>query len=1480
MKTHLLTKRRVLSVALLVLLLTVAGVTKALAQGFTSNNLNYTINDDGVSVTVTGHAQGTSYYGAVNIPDEVTYNETTYAVTKIAQSAFQNCVGITSVTIPSGMTFIGDNAFGDCTGLITLNYNATNSSLGSTNYISWYYDHWLYGCTSLVSLNIGEGVQRIPDYFVCARKNDSNCGGYHLAGSVIIPNSVTSIGKCAFNECRNIGSVKIGNSVTSIGTDAFYGCSNMGSLTMGNSVESIGTYAFCGCEKLTSVVLPSTMTTISNYTFDGCSLLSSVTIPNTIISIGEYAFSDCKLSSLNIPNSVVSIGANAFYGNSSLASVNFGENVVAVGSSAFCNCSNLTTLAIPNSVVSIGASAFYGCSRLSSVTIGDGVASIGESAFYNCSGLTTLSLGNTLSSIGNTAFYGCTNLTSVNIPASVSAIGVDVFGNCTKLGHIAVASGNTVYDSRNNCNAIIETAANKLVAGCKNTVIPNTVTVIGNRAFYSCTVLTGTLNLPNSITTIETYAFYGCSGLSGHLNLPNSVVTIEESAFENCESITSVTIPSGMTFIGDNAFGDCTGLITLNYNATNSSLGSTNYISWYYDHWLYGCTSLVSLNIGEGVQRIPDYFVCARKNDSNCGGYHLAGSVIIPNSVTSIGKCAFNECRNIGSVKIGNSVTSIGTDAFYGCSNMGSLTMGNSVESIGTYAFCGCEKLTSVVLPSTMTTISNYTFDGCSLLSSVTIPNTIISIGEYAFSDCKLSSLNIPNSVVSIGANAFYGNSSLASVTLGESMSMVGASAFYNCSNITAMTVRPTNPPAVMSNAFYNVPKSIPVEVPCNTMSDYQSTSGWSSFTNMHENCITTYEIVAIANPNIGGSVTGGGTYNQGATCTLTATATAGYDFISWTENNVTVSTENVYSFTVGDNRYLEANFEFTGAYTNHWTPESSSYSDNMAMYAVITIDGEEQYSDQLEVGAFCGNECRGSAIASEFSISQRYLAILTVYGNDGDQLQFKLYDHGIGQELDYALPAAITFDGDGYGTPLEPYVLNFVSPVAITAVVNPEGTGSVIGTGYYAPGATCTLIANANTGYQFTNWTLGGTVVSTDATYQFVVTEAAQYVANFSYVHTRALASGWSWYSTYIEQSGINGLTMLENSMGAAGVRIQARNGYAEQYEYQGTYTWYGTLNSITNEQMYKVRTNAACNAVMTGNMASASNHPITINSGWNWIGFPNNQSVSVTDAMSGYTPADNDVIKGRNASTTYLAGYNMWYGTLNTFEPGKGYMYKSNSTTAKSLVFQTGAKADAVANITPENNIFVPNDTEFADNMLVTAVINIKGEELRSEEYELAAFVNDECRGSVKLMYVEPLDRYVAFLLVFGEEMESISFALTDGDETMMSSDRMVYTSDAIIGTLGEPATLHFGYTGIDNNNAMSVQVYPNPTKDVLNVNCEGLRKVEVINAFGQVVMVKEANGDNIRIDLSDYASGTYMLRVFTDNGCEMRKLIKNNK
>ena len=650
---------------------------------------------------------------------------------------------------------------------------------------------------------------------------------------------------------------------------------------------------------------------------------------------------------------------------------------------------------------------------------------------------------------------------------------------------------------------------------------------------------------------------------------------------------------------------------------------------------------------------------------------------------------------------------------------------------------------------------------------------------------------------------------------------------------------------------------------------------------NFEEIQIAYYNISASSNPSAGGSVTGAGTYMGGQTCTLTATANEGYTFGSWTENGATVSTDAAYSFTVNGDRNLVANFAAAG---NYWTPENSgNYSLTMALTGIIQIDGVEQFSDQLEVGAFCGTECRGSQRASEFFLTNRYLVQLSIAGELGDVLTFKLYDHNLAQELILTSPAPVTFNADGYGTPIEPYTLNFISAFEISATVDPEGAGTITGTGSYNGGATCTLVAEANAGFQFENWTLDGTIVSTDASYEFTVTQNAAYVAHFQSVHEQALSSGWNWYSTYIEQSGINGLTMLENSLGGNGIRIQSKsNGYVDQFEYNGTSYWYGTLNAISNEQMYMVRTNTACDATMSGQMNPFASHPITINNGWNWIGFPSNESTSVSTAMSGFTPEANDQIKSKNNgySTYIVYGNNaLWYGTLNTLEPGHGYMYKSNSGESKTLVYQNGRGETLSENVTAAGNTFVPEESNYAYNMTITAVVELNGDELRSEDYELAAFVGDECRGSVKLMYVEPLDRYMAFLLVSGETEESLRFVLTDGRNASWSEDHLIYVNDETVGTPVDPALLHFGMMGAHENNLNQVRVYPNPSKDVFNIEGDGIRKVEVINAYGQVVFAKEAKGNFLQIDMSNCAVGIYMLRVVTDNGIMTQQIIKNN-
>ena len=268
-----------------------------------------------------------------------------------------------------------------------------------------------------------------------------------------------------------------------------------------------------------------------------------------------YEYSNEYSGSVTIPSSVTyngtiysvtSIGVLAFYNCSGLTSVTIPNPVTEIGYSAFSGCRGLTSVTIPTSLKTIGERAFKDCQSLTSVAIPNSVTTIGESAFYNCSALTSVSIGNSVSSIGNSAFYGCGGMTS-----------------------IVVASGNTTYDSRGNCNAIIETASNTLIAGCCNTVIPGTVTAIGDDAFAYCSGLTR-VTIPISVTTIGHNAFRYCKGLSS-VTIPNSVTSIGDMAFLECSGLKSVTIHGSVTSIGDWAFRGCSGLTDVYSHITDPS---------------------------------------------------------------------------------------------------------------------------------------------------------------------------------------------------------------------------------------------------------------------------------------------------------------------------------------------------------------------------------------------------------------------------------------------------------------------------------------------------------------------------------------------------------------------------------------------------------------------------------------------------------------------------------------------------------------------------------------------------------------------------------------------------------------------------------------------------------------------------------------------------------------------------------------------
>lgn len=261
--------------------------------------------------------------------------------------------------------------------------------------------------------------------------------------------------------------------VTSIGDRAFSFCETLTEITIGNNVTSIGYAAFFNCENLSSIYIPGSVNSIDESAFSGCYGLNSITI----------ASDNQHYDSRNNCNAIIKTSTNTLMVGSNNSVIP--DGVTKIADYAFSRRTNLTGIKIPNSVTHIGNGAFDECSNLTEIIFPDHLVSIGDYAFNICANITSINIPNTVTSIGDYAFCGCRRLTS-----------------------ITVASDNQYYDSRNNCNAIIETVSNTLMCGCKNTVIPNGVTKIANNAFQECTELTS-INIPSSVTNIGSEAFYG-----------------------------------------------------------------------------------------------------------------------------------------------------------------------------------------------------------------------------------------------------------------------------------------------------------------------------------------------------------------------------------------------------------------------------------------------------------------------------------------------------------------------------------------------------------------------------------------------------------------------------------------------------------------------------------------------------------------------------------------------------------------------------------------------------------------------------------------------------------------------------------------------------------------------------------------------------------------------------------------------------------
>ena len=514
---------------------------------------------------------------SVSIPD---------GIITIGKKAFQGCHELANITFPNSITTIGEDAFLGCYSLENIFIPYSVTSIGErafsrckANIIiderNTVYDN-RNNCNAIIKtedniLIAGFATTIIPNSVTCI----GNSAFYGCIGlkEVIIPSNVISIGEEAFSSCTELSSVFIPENVTSIGKNAFYRCYDLTNISIPNSIVSLGNDAFgftsilyntfedvlylgnegnpyavlvSACTSNTTCVINPDCKCIGDRAFEYYTKLEDITIPYGVKSIGENAFRKCKkLRGIFIPSSVTKIGRNAFpidHDECATLEVDPGNRVY----DSRDNCNAIIETAtnkllfgcnssfIPNSVVDIEDYAFYSCKGISTITIPSGVSRIGMEAFSMCTSLSDVFIPNSMKTIEKGAFSYCSSLKNINIPQNVTFIGGSAFSGCIDVSHIEVDSHNRTFDSRNNCNAIIETSTNTLIKGCNNTIIPNSVTRINSSAFAGCLGLTH-IDIPNSVTEIANKAFYGCANLSVVTNFAKEPQPITAAPFMQCK---------------------------------------------------------------------------------------------------------------------------------------------------------------------------------------------------------------------------------------------------------------------------------------------------------------------------------------------------------------------------------------------------------------------------------------------------------------------------------------------------------------------------------------------------------------------------------------------------------------------------------------------------------------------------------------------------------------------------------------------------------------------------------------------------------------------------------------------------------------------------------------------------------------------------------------------------------------------------------
>ncbi len=719
------------------------------------------------------------------------------SVTKIGLGAFRDCTSLTSFSIPTGVRRIEQNTFVNCTSLKSLYIPATVASIQGNNPFR--------GCAeSLESIEVDPS----NPYYVSV----SNCLIYKRENSVIlgcknsiIPDTVTSIGEGAFYGCVGLTEITIPNSVTRIGEFAFENCTGLVSIVLPNELETIRSSTFYQCAKLQSIEIPDGVTAIEERAFWGCTSLSAITLPDTVSEIERLAFYECRgLQSFTFPESTTFVGNDAFSNcfNIHTVTVNKGEHLQYINAMVFGNCTKIVELYnLSDMNITVGQDgygsilrddikvihtsvgeesivekvkdyifmsldgeyyllgyvghdselvlpddydgnkyhiydyAFSNDQHMAKVTLSDGVLSVGGRAFMNCYNLISLTINKDLSAIRESAFDNCDRLVEIYNPSEVRVFGY------AKAVHDSLSEPSIIH--KDGEFLFIEHNGKNYLLG-----------YVGDQT---------EIRLPSSYNggAYEILSFAFARNQQIHkVTIPSGVSAIGQGAFRNCENLLSAVFESDSTIaeIPYQAFERCTGLTSIALPESVSTIAGSAFM---------GCTSLVHIEIGENLTEVSasafdlcEGVVNQYKNFRYIGAgdnpyYILLG----PNNSMGYPATPVTSCDVFYRTRI------IASMAFYDCKNLERIAMNDGLISIGSYAFSGCGSLRSVSIPDTVTMIGRRAFNECIKLSAIDISDGVACIDEGAFYCCSsLMSLTIPKSVSVIGKDAFWGCGKLVEI--------------------------------------------------------------------------------------------------------------------------------------------------------------------------------------------------------------------------------------------------------------------------------------------------------------------------------------------------------------------------------------------------------------------------------------------------------------------------------------------------------------------------------------------------------------------------------------------------------------------------------------------------------------------------------------------------------------------------------------------